>query len=395
MKASDIPNKFSIPFANNAGGSYIWDIPASSQIGITDGRASLYDGFVPLNFIPIGAGGVPPFGKDFNGLMKQTTAWSRWQGAGGAVKFDSVFAGLIGGYPQGAIVSSTTFGGFWLSTADDNAGDPDAGAPNWLAFYPYVKKALTANADYYVATTGSDSNVGDAAHPWLTMQHAWDFCQNGLNLNGFKVTVHVAAGTYAAAVTGNGQLTGASSPDSFTIIGDTATPSNVVTSSPFVATNNASIYVRGMRCTSTSPQGGTFQAANGGSLMFDSIEFGIATNVHLYATSGGRVLINGGYTVFGGAGVHFYSNVQGLIGLATSTPFLITVTGTPAFSSAFADSRISSLINLPASIVSFTGAATGVRYLADYLSNIYTEGGGANFFPGNSAGATSTGSQYN
>ena len=64
MLASQIPTKFSVPFANSAGGSYIRAIPTASQIGIVDGAASLTDGFPPLNFLTLGAGGIPPFGQD-------------------------------------------------------------------------------------------------------------------------------------------------------------------------------------------------------------------------------------------------------------------------------------------------------------------------------------------
>lgn len=146
MKAVDIPAKFPIPFANNAGGSYIWTIPEASQIGITDGRASLFDGFVPLNFIPVGAGGVPPFGKDFNGLLYQSTAWDRWASVGGPVMYDAVQAAAIGGYPKGAVVQASSGTNFWLSTADDNATDPDGLSPaNWIGFAYTTSLLPTAN----------------------------------------------------------------------------------------------------------------------------------------------------------------------------------------------------------------------------------------------------------
>ena len=61
MLASAIPIKFPIPFGNSAGGGYIRPIPQASQIGIANGAASLTDGFPPLNFLPLGSGGVPPF----------------------------------------------------------------------------------------------------------------------------------------------------------------------------------------------------------------------------------------------------------------------------------------------------------------------------------------------
>ena len=133
MKASDIPTKFPAPFANAAPGSNIRAIPATSQIGIQDGAASIPDGFPPNCFLPVGAGGIPPWGADMNGLMNQETAWARWLAAGGPLQWDSAFSTVIGGYPSGAVVASVTLGlGFWwISLADDNATNPDTGGANW------------------------------------------------------------------------------------------------------------------------------------------------------------------------------------------------------------------------------------------------------------------------
>ena len=130
MQSSDVPSRFPIPFGNAAGGSYIRTIPEASQIGIQDGAASLTDGFPPLNFTPVGAGGVPPFGQDFNGLMKQVTQWSRWQAAGNATPWDSAFSTAIGGYPKGAVVVGTS-GGLWLSEVENNTTNPNTGGAGW------------------------------------------------------------------------------------------------------------------------------------------------------------------------------------------------------------------------------------------------------------------------
>src|SRR5579862_7404822 len=45
-------------------------------------------------------------------------------------------------------------------------------------------------ADYYVATTGNDSNLGTSQQPWLTIQHAVSVAVAG-------DVVNVEAGTYA------------------------------------------------------------------------------------------------------------------------------------------------------------------------------------------------------
>lgn len=134
MKAVDIPDRFGLAFAQDAGVGYVRAIPKASQIGVNDGYASLTDGFPPLNFLPIGAGGVPPFGQDMNGILLQATAWNQWQGAGGPVKYDATFAADIGGYPAGAIVSAVVAQNFWYCLVDDNTSNPDTGGAGWLAF---------------------------------------------------------------------------------------------------------------------------------------------------------------------------------------------------------------------------------------------------------------------
>lgn len=135
MLAANRPPRFPIPFAQNAGGSFIRPIPEASQIGIVGGAASLNDGFVPLNATQIAAGGVPPFIQDMNGALKQITQWCQWLEAGGPIYYDATFAtGDSGGYPNGAIVQSNVVpGNFWLCTADNNTTDPDSvSSANWV-----------------------------------------------------------------------------------------------------------------------------------------------------------------------------------------------------------------------------------------------------------------------
>ena len=59
MQLTDKPSKIALPFAN-AGGKRT--IPVASQIGVVAGAASFTDGFPPLTFNPISAGGIPPWG---------------------------------------------------------------------------------------------------------------------------------------------------------------------------------------------------------------------------------------------------------------------------------------------------------------------------------------------
>ena len=133
MNNTDIPARFPIPFGASAGPSYIRAIPKDSQIGIHDGYASLHDGFPPLCFDPIASGGIPPYGQDVNGILRQITQWAIWQATGAPMMFDAGFAAAIGGYPLGAeLASSVTAGVFWRSSINGNTTDPDGGsAANW------------------------------------------------------------------------------------------------------------------------------------------------------------------------------------------------------------------------------------------------------------------------
>ena len=105
MKQSDIPDKFPIPWANNAGAGFKKTIPITSQIGVVDGKASLADGWPPLNFDDVLIGGVPSSGADDNGIKNQITANIRWSANAGMIpQYDTAFSSFIGGYPKGSIL---------------------------------------------------------------------------------------------------------------------------------------------------------------------------------------------------------------------------------------------------------------------------------------------------
>lgn len=169
MDISQIPTRFPIPFANGALAPDIRPIPTPSQIPFQAGAASLTDGFPPVNFLPIGAGGTPFWGADVNGILNQISAWCRWKAAGAPVPYDNTFAVAIGGYPQGTILPSTIPGGFWISTVDNNQSDPNGGTPtNWSAYGPSTgdaKLTMKAAADYgwIVATDGTIGGVASNA----------------------------------------------------------------------------------------------------------------------------------------------------------------------------------------------------------------------------------------
>lgn len=170
MLVASIPAKFTLTFGQNAPAQDIRVIPSASQIGIQAGAASLNDGFPPVCFLPTTSGGIPPFGQDMNGILNQLSAWSQWQAAGSPVFFDAAFAAAIGGYPNGAVLQSTSgFGAFWYNTADNNSSNPDTGGSNWVALSMIgtfttgdVKLTLKTVADSTWVMM-NDGTLGDAS----------------------------------------------------------------------------------------------------------------------------------------------------------------------------------------------------------------------------------------
>lgn len=123
------------PFGTSAlAGDITLPIPVASQIaGGNPGRASFTDGFPPANFTPVGSGGIPPSGKDFNGLLYMITAYLASAQAGESPIYDAAASTAFGGYAVGAILRATSFGGFWVNGTANNTTDPDSGGAGWTA----------------------------------------------------------------------------------------------------------------------------------------------------------------------------------------------------------------------------------------------------------------------
>jgi hypothetical protein len=168
MLASQVPASFPIPFANAAGAGFIRSIPQASQIGVQNGAASLTDGFPPLTFLAMTAGGVPPFGQDMNGLLNQISAGVQWQQVGGNPTYNASFAVAIGGYPNGAVLQSGDGTGFWRSTVDNNTTDPDASAASFTGSISGTTLTVTAVASGTVTVGQVLSGTGITSGTLIT-----------------------------------------------------------------------------------------------------------------------------------------------------------------------------------------------------------------------------------
>jgi len=252
------------------------------------------------------------------------------------------------------------------------------------------REVLTANRSYYVRTDGSDSNDGLAdtsGGAFLTQQKAVDVVA-GLDLSIYNVTINCGAGTFTGAVTLK-RLTGSGL---VTVKG--AGPSTIVSvnsNNCFAALDGAVNWrLQDMKLTVTTV-GSAIYVDNKSYIQFAGIDFGAVPGGgrHLEAAGGAKLEAVGNYSISGGGQIHMLSTWGGIVAVVGKT---VTLTGNPAFSTAFV--YASRLAMISANGNTYSGAATGPRYLSDNNSIVFTNGGGANYFPGNAAGSVTSGGIY-
>jgi len=296
--------------------------------------------------------------------------------------------------------------GLWVVTVANGATTVIAGniteyalAPFLRSKLPEMRRRLTANLSLYVASTGNDANSGlSAAAPLLTLNAAWSKIVSGFDLAGYTVTVSVADGTYAP-LSCAGVVTGSLGEGYVSFVGNTTTPANCIiaatSASAITGLGGAQLSVNGFKVTATGTSAGQgcgiYAASPGTRIKFGAnMDFGACAVAHQTALSGGQVVATSNYTVSGSAPALWFAAANGVISqLAAGT---VTLTGTPAFSTAAALAQTGGVLSLGG--ITLSGSATGARYLAAANGVIDTNGGGASYLPGNSAGSTATGGQY-
>lgn len=247
----------------------------------------------------------------------------------------------------------------------------------------FQREKLAGARTYYVRTDGSDSNTGltdSAGGAFLTIQKAVDTVCDKIDVGEHNVIIQVRAGTFAESVilrrwVGRGGLT---------LLGDGATPSNVVISASGVCLTSVAgagaWTVSGFKLTSSGANGVTVSMSR---ILFGAMEFGAcAAGQHILAQQGGQVVFNADCTISGGAARHWFANNGGYIECSGKT---VTLSGTPAFSANFATASNAGLINCGGN--TFSGSATGARFAVSSNGLISTGGGGTSYLPGDSAGS--------
>lgn len=206
MQTSSQPKLLPVPFAD-AGSKQ--NIPNDSQIGITAGRASYTDGFPPLTRTPLAAGGVPPFGTDFNGVLNDITAALRWSQSGAGYPFNAAFNTAISGYPKGARIPNSTLDGYWLNTIEGNQNNPETtgSSAGWVPLGSYgdtfinglsgssiTLTPLQASKDRIVLSGTLTANINVIVPAWIKRWYVVNNCTGNFSVtfktpNGSGVVV--------------------------------------------------------------------------------------------------------------------------------------------------------------------------------------------------------------
>lgn len=252
-----------------------------------------------------------------------------------------------------------------------------------------VREILTGNRTYYVRADGNDSNTGlvnSAAGAFLTIGAAINAAA-ALDCSTYNITIQVADGTYVANTITLKNILGSGT---VTIQGNSGTPTNVVIDGGFAkSTPGTSYTIKDMKLIKSSGSAIIGILSQSGAVInFRGVDFGAGFTYHLYASQMGLINCTGNYTISGAAGYHVLVRDTSIISVESKT---VTISGTPAFT---AYCYAINLGNMIANGCTFSGSATGQRYNVSINSLIFTNGGGATYFPGNSSGAAATGGLY-
>lgn len=257
-----------------------------------------------------------------------------------------------------------------------------------------VRERLSANRTYYVRTDGSDSNTGLAdsvGGAFLTWQKAANVIAT-LDIGGYTVTVQHGAESGTKTFTVGAVISGFVGGGQVLFLGNGATTVISTTSAHcWNVTNSGTCNVRfgAMKLQSTGASGikvdyNSLVSLSAG-IIFGDFPSGYGFWVHDGQSIGQALSI--AYTIDGDAIAHIFCQNGGHVYVEDCT---ITLTGTPDFTTAF-------FLAFPRGYIqwtgnSYTGTATGDRYVAYGLSLVNLNGDAETELPGDGAGALSGGS---
>ena len=359
MAIQSQPSRIPEPFAGSGTKNII---PAANATPSASQAASWASGFPPECSQPISAGGCPVPRNDMNGILNTLSQDYAFRQDGGvwawSAQADYDSGRLVRGSNGSLYVSIATSGPSVAAGAQDPTTD-DGTYWMYVVTEQWVRDNLAPNVLYLNATSGNDSNSGlTESEPMKTFaaaQYKLTGLKNYANLSSY-VKIVLLPGNYGSIVYEGNQLP------------------------PIWFEGRAGATLATLRVT------GATQVKLSGNITFDSS----ASEMQLYCASNCYMLISSGSTItFKGSCTDCLRSSRlstMYIGSATLVFSSVTVSDAVA--------RTQDLGLIYCYDTTITGTATGKRYYASNISEINTNGGGENFFPGTTAGSTSSTSIY-
>lgn len=210
MNSSDTPSRITKAFGVNGLKN---TIPVDSSTSTDNNGVATFDkGFPEVTMQPLSAGGIPPSGKDMNGVLYSTTIQQQWQNAGMTYPFSQDFSDAVSGYPKGAIVPSSVYTGQWLNLNEANGTSPESptGAnTGWVPINNYgvtqitmtsgsiVMSSLQAAKDRIIISGTLTANVNLIFPAWIKSWVVHNNCTGN-----FTITCKTAAGSGIIVIPG-------------------------------------------------------------------------------------------------------------------------------------------------------------------------------------------------
>lgn len=211
MNSSDNPSRTTKAFGVNG----LRNAIATDSSTSTDnsGTATFDKGFPDVTMQPLSAGGIPPSGKDMNGILYSVSLKQQWNDAGMSYPFSADFSTAINGYPKGAVVEASNYSGSWLNTLEANTANPESttgASTGWVPGIAYgtttlsgltsssvVLSSLQAAKDRIVLTGTLTANINIVLPAWVRSWSIVNMCSGN-----FSVICKTAAGSGVSVKTG-------------------------------------------------------------------------------------------------------------------------------------------------------------------------------------------------
>jgi len=225
----------------------------------------------------------------------------------------------------------------------------------------------------------------------LTVQKAMDVIAGTLDLRGYSVTVQLADGAYTGGLNLKSYIT---SGGSVTFQGNSSAVTAVTISKTGNALTNAaraanSFTVKDMKLSGTVND--LYIQGAGMLLNVSGITFVGGNSQLAICTKGAEMIVTGTNYVDGGAGAAFWAQQHSQIFMAGST---LVYNNAVTFSAVHFYSSQGAVLTAYGMTFTNPGNVTGPRYVADGVASIFTNGGGASYFPGTAVGAVYNGGVY-